>query len=329
MSDAELALLAALAPRLATDGEGIDRGWGDDAAVVRVDGAPVVVAVDAVVEGVHWHPNVSGPADVGWKALAVNVSDCAAMGAAPLAAVVALQRPPGWDRAHVEALYDGLAEAARRWGVALVGGDVVSSATGALSVTVLGALEGRQAVRRDGASPGDALVCVGALGGPATALAEIEAGTPRTEGLLAAHRRPPAYPEAGRALAEAGAAAMIDCSDGLGADLAHVCRGSQVAAHVEATALPVPEELHAAATALGRDPWELVAEGGEDFALLAAVPADRAEQAVRRAREAQGEVPAAIIGEVRAGPAGAVRLQRPDGTLADIAGRGFEHGRTR
>ena len=329
MSDAEFALLAALAPNLAADGAGIDRGWGDDAAVVRVAGAPVVVAVDAIVEGVHWRGDVSAPGDVGWKALAVNVSDCAAMAADPVAAVVALQRAPGWDRAYVTALYEGLHAAAQHWGVALVGGDIVSAPTGALTVTVLGDLDGRAAVRRDGASPGEALVCVGALGGPAAALAALEVGEHPSSALLASHRRPPAHPAAGRALARAGATALIDCSDGLGADLGHLCRGSGVGAQVDAAALPLAEGLTEAAAMLDRDPWELAAGGGEDFALLAAVPAEAAEAAAAAASAAEGGIPAAVIGQTVDDDARAVRLVLPDGAVRDISASGFEHGRPR
>nr|MBA2529993.1 thiamine-phosphate kinase [Euzebyales bacterium] len=139
MSDeSEFGLIARLAPFLATGGDGLLVGHGDDAAVIEVGGRGVCIAVDVLVDDVHFRRDLSSLADVGWKAVAVNVSDIAAMGATPTAAVVGLCRPATLPVTDVEALYRGMDEACRAWGLRLVGGDTVAADALALSVTVLG-----------------------------------------------------------------------------------------------------------------------------------------------------------------------------------------------
>lgn len=339
---AEFALIERLGRWLAGRGDGVEVGHGDDAAVLAIDGQ-AVLAVDALVEGRHWDPAISSPRDVGWKAVAVNVSDVAAMGAKPVAAVVALHEPAPVALAEVEACYEGMAEAAARWGVALVGGDTVEAPCRAVDLAILGEVAPGAAVTRGGAAPGQRLVCVGALGAAAAGLALARAGLappagadradaaaegtslPQAAGLLAAHRRPRALPAAGAALAAHGATAMLDVSDGLGADLTRLCVASGVSARLEAEALPIAEGVAAAARALGVDALDLACRGGEDFALLAALPAERAEAAVAAAAEAEAGVPAAVIGWLGShDPETPVRLV-VDGVERRLGTSGYEH----
>ena len=306
----EFGLIARLAPLL--------DDVGDDAAVMDLDGQ-LVVAVDVVVEGVHFRRDLSSWRDVGWKAVAVNVSDLAAMGARPAGAVVGLCLPAGGAVQDVVALYEGMREACDRWELRLVGGDTVAGPGVVVSVTVLGTVEHGRAVTRAGARPGDRLVVVGALGAGAAALAQVASGTAPDLALLAAHRRPVALPAAGRVLAARGARAMIDVSDGLGADLGHVCEASGVAVRLRARALPV------APGALEVGGWKLVCGGGEDFALVAALPPEVAEAAAREAGEAEG-VPAAVVGEVTVrGEGPAVVLELPEGGRLELDHLGYDH----
>ncbi len=324
----EFELIAELAPFLSGTDDGVAVGSGDDAAVLDLGERWACLAVDVVVEDVHFRRDLSSLNDVGWKAVAVNCSDLAAMGAKPTAAVVGLCRPEGVTTEEIAALYEGMHEACQRWGLRLVGGDTVASDALALSITALGELEPGTAVLRSGARAGDALVVVGQLGAAAAALALVSAGHEAPEALLAAHRRPQALVAAGRVLAEHGATAMIDVSDGLGADLTHLCRASEVAARVRWSDLPVADGVRAAAARLGADPVELACGGGEDFALLAALPSDVAEEAAAAAAAADG-VPAAVVGvvdPVREGlPTTALVLG--DGRLRDLTGLGFDHYR--
>ncbi len=317
-SEGEFGLIARLAPFLSAAGEDLVVGHGDDAAVLEVGGRGVCIAVDVLVDDVHFRRDVSSLEDVGWKAVAVNCSDLAAMGAAPTVAVVGLCRPAGMPAADVESLYRGMDAACRRWGLRLVGGDTVDAGALAVSVTVLGDVDPDRAVRRGGARPGDVLVVVGQLGAPAAALAQVRAGVPPDGPLLALHRRPEAHVAAGRALADAGATAMIDVSDGLGADLGHVCTASGVGAVVDAAALPVAAGVAEAAAALGRDPLDFVCGGGDDYALLAAMPPASVDAAV-----AAG---ATVVGRVVDPPASPV-LSLPDGSRRDLSGLGWDHYR--
>jgi thiamine-monophosphate kinase len=323
----EFGLIAELAPFLSTRaGDGIAVGSGDDAAVIDLGERWVCLAVDVVVEDVHFSRSLSTLADVGWKAVAVNCSDIAAMGATPTAAVVGLCRPEAVPAGEVAELYAGMHAACARWGLKLVGGDTVAAEALALSVTILGEVAPGRAVTRGGGRPGDALVVVGGLGAAAAALAQVGGGHEPTPSLLAAHRRPQALVAAGRILADHGATAMIDVSDGLGADLGHLCEASGVAAAVRWDDLPVAEGVRAAAAQLGSDAVALACGGGEDFALLAALPADRALEAATAAGSAEG-VPAAVVGTLEAPREGtpAVRLLLSDGSSRDLAGLGYDH----
>lgn len=319
----EFELLARLAPLLDGDAAAVAVGHGDDAAVLEVGGRGVVVTVDTLVEAVHFRRDLSSLADVGWKAVAASVSDLAAMGARPAAAVVALCRPGRVDPGDVEELYRGMRAACDRWGVRLVGGDTVAAGELVVSVTALGEVDTpAAAVRRSGARPGDRIVVVGALGAAAAALVQVAAGTEPDVPLLAAHRRPVALPAAGAVLAARGARALIDVSDGLGADLGHVCAASGVGARVAWADLPVAVGVVDAARAAGADPVAVVAGGGEDYALVAAVPPEAATDAVAAAGAAE-DVPAAVVGEVVEGSR--VVLVEEGGRERDLAGLGYDH----
>lgn len=318
-AEGEFDLIARLAPFLATGGDGLVVGHGDDAAVIDLDGRGVCLAVDVLVDGVHFRRDVSSLADVGWKAVAVNCSDMAAMGAQPTVAVVGLCRPASVPVSDIEQLYAGMAEACEMWDLRLVGGDTVSAEALAVSVTVMGDVDPAKAVRRSGAKAGDRIVVVGTLGGAAAALASLAAGAETAEGLLAAHRRPVALVAAGRALAQAGASAMIDVSDGFGADLLHVCEASQVGAEVDAASLPATDGVAGVAELLGRDPMDFVVAGGDDYALLAAAGPDVPDEAV----EAVGGTVVGVF--VEGVPRATLRLA--DGSTRDLAGAGWDHYR--
>ena len=317
----EFDLIARLAPFLANEGEGLPVGHGDDAAVVDIGGRGVAIAVDVLVEDVHFRRSMSSLEDVGWKAVTVNVSDLAAMGAVPSVAVVGLAKPASVDADDVERLYAGMHEAAQHYGLRLVGGDTVSAGALALSVTVLGEVAVDRAVRRSGAHPGDRIVVVGALGAAAAALMLVDRGLDADESVLHAHRRPEAQVAAGLALAEAGATAMIDVSDGFGADLGHVVtassqQGAAVGALVEADSLPFGAGLVEAADVLGVDPLDLAVAGGDDYALIATVPLSALERVL-------AETGATVVGEIVAGAG--VTLRYGDGRSVDITGRGWDH----
>jgi thiamine-monophosphate kinase len=256
----------------------VEVGAGDDAAVLRpTPGRKLVVTTDVLVEGRHFTAGLSDPEDWGWKAVAVNVSDLAAMGAVARWLVLALTVPDAAVVATLERVYAGIGEACGAFGVALAGGDTSAGPALSLAVTALG--EADQVVTRAGARPGDRLVVTGPLGAAAAGLALLERGDrsaaallDRFPGLAAAHRRPTPDVRMGPRLARAGATAMIDVSDGLAGDALHLAEASGVGVELRDAALPLAPGVAEAAALLGRDPVGLALGGGEDFVLAAALP---------------------------------------------------------
>jgi thiamine-monophosphate kinase len=309
----EFQLIAAFTRALPLRGEGVLLGPGDDAALLRPPrGEALVATVDAVEEGVHFDGRFT-PAEVGWKALAVNLSDLAAMGARPLWALVALGVPAGATAARLAGVARGLAACARRHGVAVVGGNVTRAPGLSVTVTVLGAVEARRALRRDGARPGDAVLLSGTVGDAALGLAR---GAPAA--LARRQRRPEPRLELGRTL-RGLASAAIDVSDGLVQDLGHLCRASGVGASLRLAELPL-SPAYRRATAGQDDPWRAALSGGEDYELCVTVPQRHLATALRRAR--QIGVPLQAVGTVTR--ARGVQVARPDGGHHPVA-RGHDH----
>jgi thiamine-monophosphate kinase len=247
-------------------------GPGDDAAVIAAPDGRVVASTDVLVEGRHFRRDWSSAQDVGHRAAAANLADIVAMGAVPTALLVAFCAPPELDVAWAEELADGLAEEAARAGAGVVGGDMSGAPLLMISVTALGDLGGRAPVRRDGARPGDVLALAGRVGYSAAGYTVLSRGFRSPKLLVEAHRRPDVPYAAGPAAAGLGATSMIDISDGLLGDLAHVAAASGVAIDVRRDAFEVPPQMRDAAGALGVDPYTWILTGGEDHALAATFP---------------------------------------------------------
>lgn len=263
----EFSLIAAITEGLVL-GADVLLGPGDDAAVLAVDGA-VATSVDILVEGVHFRRDWSSARDVGRKAVAVNVSDLEAMGAQARGLVVGFSAPPELPVSWALEFAAGLAEECGSAGVSLLGGDVTRARDITISIMVLGGFAGREPVRRSGARPGDVVAVSGQLGLAAAGWKVLSRGFRSPRAAVERQRVPQLSYGAGVVAAEAGATAMIDVSDGLLADLAHVATASGVSLELRSDAFEVVETLRVVAVATGADPYTMILTGGEDHVLAA------------------------------------------------------------
>ncbi len=275
---------------------------GHDAAVVRFGREEILFKTDSVIDGVHFDAVRARPEEIGHKAVARALSDIAAMGCAPAFAVVAMMIPSDAREPWIKRVMAGMERTAGRFGTAIVGGDIAGHRGKlAISVSLLGEARGRPPVRRSGARPGDAIGVTGALGG--SLLGKHLRFTPRVREGLELNRR-------------FAVRAMIDISDGLSADLGHLCEESGTGAVVDEARLPIAAAARRLAGRDGRTPLEHALSDGEDYELLFAVPA---AQAGRLERSGLGRA----IGRFTA--RGGVVLARRDGRLEELAPRGWEH----
>ena len=315
----ELGLLQRLLPFLAVDGGEIVVAAGDDAAVWQPPlGQAVVVTTDSLAEGSHFIVPLdpAGAVDLGWRLLAVSLSDLAAMAARPGPGFISLALPPAWPMAWVDALYQGLAECARIYGVALAGGNITASATAVLSSTCVGSVDPQAFLRRAGARAGWELAVTGTVGAAAAALRALGAG----ETALPAWRpaaRPIPRLEAGEALLAAGVRVALDVSDGLFVDSGRLLdRAASPGLLIDASAIPLAPGIRE------RWPreWPAVAGGGEDYELLFACPPRQMRGALRALETI--DVAATVIGRFDTAPGLRLLL---DGAEVAAPSSGHQH----
>ncbi len=280
---------------------------GDDCAVVKIGGESWAAASDMLVEGRHFK-GWATPEDVGYKAVAVNASDVAAMGGTPRFVLVSGAAP---DPETALGLFAGVAEACREFGLYPLGGDTTGADAIAVDVAILGEL-GAPPVLRSGARPGHLLAVTGELGASAAGLLALEGGVDGFGRLKGRHLRPQPRVGVGLAAARLGVGAMIDLSDGLASDVRHVCAASGVGCAVDLDRLPVSDDTRKLAASLGRDPGALAARGGEDYELLISAP----ERVIEDLAEAV-EVPVTVVGEVTLS---GIAFRRGDGTVEGLSG---------
>jgi len=315
--------------RALTTGQRTLVGPGDDCAVLKgTSGSDLLVTCDMLVEGVHFRRDTIGWNALGAKALTCGLSDVAAMGGTPRWATVSLGLPPGFDEREALALYDGLADQARRFQVDIVGGDTVATHDGVvLDVTVIGDVPVGLAFLRRAAQPGDAIVVTGTLGDAAGGLDVLLHGDPsaaETRRLVAAHQAPtPRLDVAQHLIASHLVRACIDLSDGLAGDLKHVCEASGVSAVVFEEAIPMSPAMRAYAKPRGVDPLAWALGGGEDYELAFTLP----EAVARRLIgdwNLRGSVGMTIVGAIEDGPP-AVKLRRSGGVTEPMPYGGYDH----
>ncbi len=331
----EFGLIGLLAEMVESARDGTAPAWrelivgiGDDAAAWRADGLVQLATVDSMVEGVHFAPGLTPLHELGWKALAVNLSDIAAMGGSPRYALIALSLPGDTDIEEVRGFYRGMLEAAREYRVALAGGNISRSPIISVSITVLGAAESpERLLRRSAAQPGDAIAVTGYLGTAAAGLDMLKSGI-RLDIEVAAYLRkaflhPCPRTAEGELAARAGIRTAIDISDGLLADLGHVCEASRVGARLFAASIPIDPIVRAK---FGARVLELALSGGEDYELLFTGSLEAIEKVAGAA-----SCPVTVIGEVVPAPETGERITLLDrhGAPVRAGNAGWEHFRAR
>ncbi len=319
----EFDLIELIRQRTAQPRDDVRLGIGDDAAVLAVPAdQDLVVAIDTLVEGVHF-PRGTAAADIGWKALAVNLSDLAAMGASPAWALLSLTLPQA-DSAFVEGFVEGFVQLAQPHRLALVGGDTTRGPL-TVSVAVHGFVSPGKALTRSGARVGDVVLVTGTLGDAAAGLHALQfpprgeaAHTHLREQLIERLNRPTPRLAAGIALRDQ-AHACVDISDGLLADLGHICTASGVGAEIDAALLPRSSallDLHDDTRAL-----QFALSGGDDYELCFCVPANLAARVQADLSRLGGG--ATRIGRIVAGAG--VRVRGQDGAWLECGSDGWEH----
>jgi thiamine-monophosphate kinase len=302
----ERAVIARIRARLPPNPSSMLVGIGDDAAVVEPPrGALEVLTTDALVEGVHFDRLLSRPFDIGWKALAVNLSDVAAMGGAPGFALLSLALPPALAVDALDELIDGFTTLAREARVALAGGNITQS-PGPLVVDVAltGSVRRRDVLRRDGARPGDGVYVTGSVGAGLAGLEFLRAGAEGVEGLdtcVERYQRPMPRYRIGAILGRARAAtACMDLSDGLADAARQIAEASRVSVRLAAEALPIEAGARRWFETRGRDAVSAAVAGGDDYELLFTAPRKRAGRLRHVLQQARG-VPITRIGEITPG----------------------------
>lgn len=326
----EFGLIEHLTGRRERYGQSVRVGIGDDAAVIRIPGDGFLLAcTDMLVEGKHFLREKTPPAALGYKAMAVNLSDIAAMGGIPRQALVSVGWPGDCSLDYAEKVYEGLYDLAGEYQVNIVGGDTVCAPVMVLNVTVIGEAR-KRAVRRSGAKPGDKLAVTGRLGASAAGLALLQAGEEEKRGipaevvkdLLDSHLRPaPRVREAGLLVATGNPSAMIDISDGLAGDARHLAVAGRVGVLIYGDRLPVDDYTKAVAAAMQKDYREWALYGGEDYELLVTLAEEKV--AGVKQRLAGAGVSFSVIGEIIPGKEG-LRIER-QGKTGPLLGKGYEH----
>ena len=307
------------------------KGMGDDCAVVDRDGRHVwLLTVDTMIESVHFDCRFHPPELLGRKSISVNVSDVGAMGGRPRFALLSLGLPGNFETEWFADFARGLTGACKEYGCLLIGGDTVASPQGInISLTLIGEAKAEQVVYRSGAQVGDTIWVSGPLGWAAGGLALLQknlAGDAAFAPLVAQHQNPRARVELGASLGESGLVhAMMDLSDGLATDLAHLCTASQVGAQVLAEKLPGQELLQKAAHLVEHDPVQWAVSGGEDFELLFTAPPASLD-ALMQLGHAHG-LPLTPIGTITQGAGVTLLHLLADGTTTRqvISYQGYDH----
>ncbi len=296
-------------------------GIGDDAAAWKSKDTIQLATTDSLVQDTHFDLNIITWEELGWKAIAVNLSDIAAMGGIPKYVLISLALPGELETDCIENLYKGMAQITNQFGVAIVGGNIASATKTMISVTILGNLESTSLLTRSAAIPGDQVAITGHVGLSAAGLKmlrqNLKFDAETTQLLREAHFTPMPRIDEGQILLHRGVKAAIDISDGLLADLTHICKASKVSAWINQNTVPVHPAVQ---KNFKSDYLQLALSGGEDYELLFTA----SSQIINRLKKAM-PCPITVIGEITEGTPGQVILIDAEGKIIPWQKAGWEH----
>jgi thiamine-monophosphate kinase len=309
-------------------GQNLILGIGDDTAAWQSDGLTQLLTVDSLIEDVHFSLAITPWYELGWKALAVNLSDIAAMGGIPQYAVVSLAVPGSTEVEDISDLYRGMIELAGESGATIIGGDTSSAPLVMISVTVLGTVgqhplrgQGKNMLTRHGARAGDRIAVTGYLGAASAGMAmltgKLKLDTAATSHLQEAFLRPQPRLTEGQILLEHGIECAIDISDGLVSDLAHICQASRLGARIEVDQVPIHPDVK---VNFGGQALELALSGGEDYELLFTGSSEKISRIKKIA-----PCPITVIGEIVADAEREITLVDRRGNPVKFINKGWEH----
>lgn len=309
--------------------KGVIKGIGDDCAVFSsTPGRVLLFTTDMLVEDIHFVIDRITFHQLGWKALAVNLSDIAAMGGRPLVALISLAIPVETEVEAIQELYIGMRDICEHHDLNIVGGDTVASPDKLIiNISVIGDARENEVLYRSGASPGDKIYVTGYVGDSMAGLKILTNEITPSEGMggyfIKAHNEPKPLVEAGRIIAASGlASAMIDVSDGLLSDLGHICEESGIGALLYAEKIPLSSELTLLAGGAGFNPLDLAILGGEDYQLLFTVPVEN-DQGIEKLFKEHDLTPPYPIGEIGQEPG--IRMEKADKSIEELTPKGFNH----
>jgi len=325
----EFGFIESIKKECITSLKGVIKGIGDDCAVFGpYSGRVLLFTTDMLVEDIHFLMDKITPYQLGWKAIAVNLSDIAAMGGRPLFILLSLGIPVEMNVALIQDIYKGMKDICEHYRVNILGGDTVASPDKLIiNISLIGDAIEKEVIYRSGARPGDKIYLTGNVGDSAAGLKILknEISPPNSIGshFIKVHNEPKPLIETGRIIATSGlASAMIDLSDGLLSDLGHICKESGVGAMLFRSKIPLSSELKILASLANFNPLDLALSGGEDYLLLITVPEEKIQDLELLFKDKRPS-PLYLIGEIREKEG--IGMVNDDGSIEEISIRGFNH----
>ena len=318
----EFNLIKRMSAILGTPKRTVIAGIGDDTAVLNSpSGKLLLVTTDMLVENVHFSTNTATPYQLGWKSLAVNISDVASMGGEPTYAFISIGFPRDTIVEFVDEFYAGLRDVAEKYSVDIVGGDTVSSPEIIINISLLGEVEKENCILRSGAKSGDAICVTGDVGGSSAGLEILQRGL-SIEG-TEKHLLPQPRVQEGRLLARSGfVTSMIDISDGVASEIHHICEQSKTGAHVYMKNIPISPNVSLVAKYIGKNPYNYALSGGEDYELLFTCRPDKF-QFLRERILKTCNMPITQIGKIL--DASSITIEDESGNVIPLKQKGYDH----